>query len=121
MITYKVEKEAVDKGDIVISKTGHSHEFTVAEVLQHELQLEKEIKQIEAQKELEDAKMENISRNNPKLMKLTKEEMHAVHMYWESKVMSDQCVTAKMQREEALREYAGVKKDVKEQTGVEIV
>lgn len=121
MITYKVEKEAVEKGDILISKTGHSHEFTVAEVLQHELQLEKELKQIAAQKELEDAKMENISRNNPKLMKLSKEEMHAVHMYWEAKVMSDQCVIAEANRKEAMKEYAQVKKDVKEQTGVEIV
>jgi|14_taG_2_1085336.scaffolds.fasta_scaffold00867_7 exo-beta-1,3-glucanase (GH17 family) len=105
----------------VFSKTGHSHEFTTADVLQHEMRLEKEIKQATAQKELEEAKMTNVANNNPELIKMSDEDMHAIFLYWDAKVLADECAAAITAREEALAEYAEVKEAVKEQTGIEIV
>tara|TARA_R110000796_G_scaffold251827_1_gene384139 strand:- start:271 stop:633 length:363 start_codon:yes stop_codon:yes gene_type:complete len=120
MITYKVEKKGDEHVDTTFSKTGHSHEFTVSEILQHELQLEKEIKQATAQKELEEAKMTNIAEHNTELVNMSDEDMHAVFMYWDAKILADECEAAIKAREEAAAEYAEVKASIKEQTGIDV-
>jgi F0F1-type ATP synthase membrane subunit b/b' len=83
--TYTIEKKHKDPMQAVIAKHGQSIQFTLADIQQLEVTLKKQLKEAEAQAELEKAKMDNIERNHAFVKKLTDEQLFTAHMYAEAK------------------------------------
>jgi hypothetical protein len=84
--TYKILKEdAEDFKDSEILKKGITATFTVRELERIEKEVRKQLKEAEAQYNLEAAKMENIERNHPYVKEMDEEKLFTIHMYQEAK------------------------------------
>jgi len=114
MITYTKHEE---EGKVVITKTGHSHSFTLDEVRDHIAKLDKLETELKAQKALEEAKMTNVETNHEIVKTLTDEQFAACGIYARAKEIHIACVQKLEQVDEARKEYAEELKAIEEQTG----
>jgi len=117
---YKLIQKDKNLGQTIIEKTGHSHTFSVLEVVEHILQLKNKMKEFVAQDKFEKTKMTNIEEHNDFLKGLTDEQKHAVWLWYESKKISNICQEGLKTHQDALDEYDEVIKEVKKQTGYSI-
>lgn len=117
---YKVKQTSEDESAVIIEKSGQVSEFTVADVRSNRKDLEKTLKQIKGQKELEDAKVTNIKEHNPFVLDMSEKDLHAAYMYWEAYAISKVCEKKIKEIEDALTKGEQEIKDIKEQTGIEI-
>ncbi len=121
MPQYKLKEiDGEDKIDQVIEKSDFSHEFTVRSILEHKKYLEKNIKELTSQRDLEVAKMTNYTENHPYILELDDEKQNAVTLYRTSKLLHEQCVEKLAELDEVVKEYDQVGLDIKEQTGLDI-
>lgn len=114
MITYTKHEE---DGKVILTKTGHSHTFTMDEVREHLAKLDKMEKELTSQKELEEAKMQNVEANHEIVKTLTDEQFAACGIYARAKEIHIACVQKLEQIAEARKEYAEDLKAIEEQTG----
>ena len=80
-----------DVNDRVIEKRGHVITFSLNQVLENTRVLEKTLKEIEAKKELESAKMINIEGFHPFVKELSEQDLHTAFMYQQSKALVTMC------------------------------
>jgi len=80
-----------DVNDRVIEKIGHVITFSLNQVLENTRVLEKTLKEIEAKKELESAKMINIEGFHPFVKELSEQDLHTAFMYQQSKALVTMC------------------------------
>lgn len=84
--TYKILKEdADDFKNSEILKKGIQATFTIRELERIEKEVRKQLKEAEAQYNLEAAKMDNIERNHPYVKDFDDEKLFTIHMYVEAK------------------------------------
>lgn len=90
---YK-DDQSVDliDADKIIEKTGHTITFTMQEVELNTASLLKVKKEIEAKKELEKAKMENIQSFHPFIFDMNEQDLLTCWLYKESKGIVDMCI-----------------------------
>ena len=90
---YK-DDQSVDLIDAerIIEKTGHTITFTMQEVELNTANLLKAKKEIEAKKELEKAKMENIQSFHPFILDMSEQDLLTCWLYKESKGIVDMCI-----------------------------
>ncbi len=94
--------------DRVIEKRGHVVTFTMSQVEENMRQLQKTVKELEAKRELENAKMINIEGFHPFVKDLSDQDLHTVSMYQQSKTFVKMC-------DEKLKEIkAQIENDAKE-------
>jgi len=120
MIQYKIYKKNKDAKEVVIEKSGITAQFTINEIEKHESYLARTLKEIEGQLMLEDAKATNILNNNTFLMKMSEEDIHAAHMYFEAMAFS---VTAKPKIKEIkdqIKSYKKEKEEIIKQTQLDV-
>lgn len=100
-VTYKLkELNKEDPMDSVIEKTGHTVEFSMSNVRENEAAVEKAVKELTAQKNLEDAKMRNIEEHYPFVQGLTDFELSTASLYWESRQLAKACATKLVELEQ---------------------
>lgn len=75
----------------VIEKRGHVIKFTLEELSQNHVQLEKLDKELTAQSEHERAKMKNIEEHHAFVLGLSDEDLFTAHMYANAKALLTQC------------------------------
>jgi len=80
-----------DLKERVIEKRGHVITFTLAQVEENTRQHEKVKRELEAKRDLENAKMINIEGFHPFVKELSEEDLHTAWMYFESKSISKVC------------------------------
>lgn len=92
LTTYRLKKlNEEDPMDSVIEKTGHIVEFTMTQVNNNKKVVEKTLRELEGQKEHEEAKMKNIEEHHEFVQKMTDFELATAAMYYDAKVMAKAC------------------------------
>jgi chromosome segregation ATPase len=89
---YKFEEKDADKSveepvnilEEVIEKEGVVVRFTIQEVKDHQAQLVKIKKELDAKRGLEDAGKQNIENNHPFVKDLSEQDLFTAHMYQEA-------------------------------------
>lgn len=113
---YQLEDKEKEIGrESVIEKRGHVIKFTLAELAQNHIQLEKLDKELTAQAEHERAKMKNIEAHHPFVLDLTDEQLFTAHMYANAKALLTQCVSKKQEIADQLESDRKEIADIKEQ------
>lgn len=91
-ISYKLKQlNPEDPMDSTIEKTGHVVEFSMTAVNANKKTVEKTIKELQGQKDLEDAKMKNIEEHHEFVQNMTEFELATASMYYDARVMSKAC------------------------------
>lgn len=80
-IHYRIIKEASKPENVLIQKTGMVSEFTIGDILRDQQLLQKKKEELEAQIAIEEARMQNIDRSNPKIGKMSEEMRQVVFIY----------------------------------------
>ena len=106
--------------DRVIEKSDFTHEFTVKSIIEHKASIEKTIKELTAQRSLEEAKMNNYTENHPYILDLDDVKRNAISLYHVAKGIQLQCDEKLGELQEVLNDYEQVGLDIKEQTGLNI-
>lgn len=95
---YKVQpvknedgSEAKITGDSIIEKRGHVITFSMQQILDNDKLMERNLKELEAKRAYEAAKMTNIEVNHPFVLKFTVQELFTAHMYQEARTMVGMC------------------------------
>lgn len=119
-ITYKLIKNGEKPEEIEIEKSGSVHSFTLATVREQLAQIEKQTKELVAQKELEDAKMVNYKSFHPIIETLSEEQINAVGLYYEAFKISKYCANKIANMKKAVEDFEIEKVEIEKQTGVKI-
>lgn len=119
MLKYTIKEKNDNALETILEQSGNTFEVTPKKFLEDRDRCEKRIKELESQKEIETAKMANIDSHNPFIDKMSDEDMHAVHMYWESKLLLRACVDNLKLWREALDETNVGIDEIKNQTGLD--
>ena len=119
MITYTL-KPITEGEEQVIIKAGAEHEFKMSEVSEHLEKLRKLKVQLTSQKEVEDAKCENVKHFNSFIKDLTDEQLNAAYLYAGSYKLSKACAEKLVEIEEAQKEYAEELSEIEKQTGLKL-
>lgn len=101
--------------DRVIEKRGHVVEFTLNEVEQNTKMLEKTFKEVNAKREIEQAKMENIEHFHPFVKETSEEDLHTSWMYYEAKQLVKLCETKMKEIDEQMESDAKEVAEIKAQ------
>lgn len=104
-----------DVNDRVIEKRGHVITFSLNQVLENTRVLEKTMKEIEAKKELESAKMINIEGFHPFVKELSEQDLHTAYMYQQSKTLVTMCEAKAKEITEQMENDAKEVKEIKAQ------
>lgn len=115
---YTIEKGA-DGEENFIHTSGKPYKFKMSDVTVHLTELLRGQKECKAQVALENAKMTNILEHNPIIKDLSDEQLHAIHLYFSTKVMRDQFQNRLDQIEAQIAEYTEDVAEIKRQTGIE--
>lgn len=119
MVKYKiVESEDKENEEVIIEKTGQVYHFSVSDARRNLENLKKVLKELTAQKELEDAKMVNIEEHNEIIKILTPEQMHAVNMYYSAKEISTVCDKKSKEIVDTIEQIEEEAKEILKQTGI---
>lgn len=119
MISYTIKKIDGQEDDTVI-KQGHSVEFKMSDIKSHLEKLAKVKKELEAQRDLDAAKMENIKGFHPEIAELSPEKLVAAEIYSNAYNVHEQCVDKLAEIEKQEADYATELEVIKEQTGLSI-
>lgn len=116
---YKIVGE--ENGVYTIRKTGDVHEFTTKDMQEHISSIKKMRKEAKSQNELEQAKLANYKENYKIVGSMTKEELHACYLAYQSVKLAEDCVEKIKQIDEALAEYADVFEKIKKSSDVDLL
>lgn len=104
--------------DRIIEKTGHVTEFTLRAVEENMAIVDKNIKEIVAKRDHEDAKMQNIQHFHPFVLEMSDEDLLTAWLYQEARGIVQLCDTKlaeiNEQREKDLAEIAEIKAQIPE-------
>lgn len=78
---FSVKEKAEDPKDSVIEKRGHVLTFTIRDVENHLVDLEKGLREFSAQKGVEEAKIVNFEEHHPFLKDMSEQDIHTAYMY----------------------------------------
>lgn len=84
-VKYKIIKKSENPFETIIEKSDFSIRFNLSEIETAIFQNEKLKKEIEAKKEIEEAKITNVLRNYPEVEKMDEKLLIACYLYYESK------------------------------------
>lgn len=106
-LTYKVAKDqdALDAKDRMIEKRGHVITFTINQVEEHKVELEKIMKELLSKRDYEKAKMTNIEEHHPYVKEMDAEKLFTVHMYQEANQTSKLAEAKIKEIQDQLDEY----------------
>lgn len=117
---YKVAEESENSLDSIIEKSNVRVRFSMRELFSSILNAKKYIKQLSAQKQLEEAKCQNIREHHPIIDKLTPEERFAVHLYEQSQDIL-KVVNPKLEEfEKAVLQDETEAEEIKNQIGIAV-
>lgn len=117
---YKlVGRKPEDYKEARILKTGLTAVFTINEIESSERSVEKRLKEVRGQLELERAKMANVERNHPFVLKMSEEDLFTAHLYMEAKAMVKGLEPEQTNLQTALTESAKEKDDIMRALGFE--
>ncbi len=132
MIEYKIKSRSESPEDTIIEKTGDSVSFSIGQIMANEAELEKLRRQLQAQVDIEAAKMSNIEEHHPFVLTMSEQDMFTAHMYQGAKSIvlvgkdkikqiEDALKSSAEEREEIKRQIPDleVKAEVKSEEGVE--
>lgn len=120
MIQYKIYKKNKEAKEVVIEKSGTTTQFTINDIEKHEAYLARSLKEVEGQLGIEEAKATNILNNNVFLMKLSEEEIHATHMYFEAMAFSSTAKPKIKEIKEQIKSYKKEKEEIIKQTQLDV-
>jgi gamma-glutamylcysteine synthetase len=117
---YKIKKKGKNNQEHLIEKKyEHTVTFTLTDIEAHEYRLEKALKELTAQLEIENAKFENIKSHNKWLLTMAPEKMHAAHMCYEV-VGRINLIGPKLKEiKKQIKEYKVEKEAIKQELGLE--
>jgi DNA-binding transcriptional MerR regulator len=115
---YKIVSQ--EEGKILIEKSEFTHQFEAAEVIKHLTEMERKLKELKAQSDLENATLVNIESFHPFVKELSEQDLNTAKMYWESKLLKRSCDTKVEEIDALIAEYKQAISDIKEQTGLDI-
>lgn len=115
---YTIKELKDDSTASIIEKTDFSVEFTMAEILSHEAKMQKFLKELEANKLVDDAKCINIETNHEWVKGMSAEEIFTCHMYQESKNRLATYEPKIVEFKKLLDEYFNEKQEILNQTGI---
>ena len=79
---------------------------------------EKSVTELESQAKIEEATMKNVADHNEDILILPDEKMHAIMMYYQSKLKSKMLREKLAECQKTLEELNQMSKDIEEQTGL---
>lgn len=88
---FKIVNRAPDNRDYVIEQTGHPSFFTMREVDENSTHHKKLRIELNAKKDYEAKKMENIEEHHAFVKELSEQDLFTAHMYFESKEAVKMC------------------------------
>lgn len=88
-ITYGLVAHPEDQpiDEIVIESRGHVNTFTLGEMKENVAKAEKFLKEVRANKDVQESVMKNVSEHNPFILEMSDEKLHACHMYFDAKAL----------------------------------
>jgi len=117
---YQIKKKGKTKNEHLIEKKyDNTITFTLEDIAAHERLLEKTLKELVAQCNLEEAKRDNITRNNKWITTMAPERVHACYMYHKTIAMIAQYNPKIKEIKKQLKEYKQEVKDINEALGFE--
>lgn len=119
MIKYKIKKE--ENGVAIIEKSGKKFTFSSADVKSDLVKINAQKKQYSSQAELNQAEMTNIEEHHPFVKEMSDEDIHAAHMYWESKKIRDACLKLLPDIDAAIEETEEAVREVEKQCGINML
>lgn len=120
MITYQIKKATEEGQEDIIVKTGHEVEFKMSDVRTHMERIDKLEKEMKAQVELEQAKIENVKSLHAKVAELSPTEIVGAEIVAQASGIIAKCEAKLKEVETVKAEYAKELVDLKEQTGLEL-
>ena len=114
---FSLKKKSKEVLETVISITEMTKEVTVAQLLYDDRENKKNLTEIEAMVKFEKAKIKNIKNNHPDVQKLSKRILIGAFLYYQATVAVKEGNDKIKQLNEALKNLAKDKKDIKKQTG----
>lgn len=119
MITYSIKEANDDIKQAVILKSGHEIEFTLGDVEYNQAQLLKSKKEVTATLNHHSIIVENVLKFNDFIKDLTDEQIHAVHMYHQSKTITKTCEDKLAEIDKVIVDGATEIAEVKRQLGID--
>lgn len=119
-IKYTIKETALDQNDSLIVKTGGEVEFSMRNINNDVVYLEKSRKELVAQIGLEEAKKVNVLGTHPHIEQMSEEDRVACYLYQQAFAF---CKVAKGKLEEIekqLKDYADEKAEIIKQTNLKI-
>lgn len=123
MIEYKIqqtENKPASVRDTVIEKHNGVITFTLGQLESSQRQLHKLERELQAQADLDGAKMTNIEEHHPFVKDLSEEDRFTVALYHDSAVRKAQVEEKLKQVRDAITEEEKALSDIKEQTGLSL-
>lgn len=88
---FKIIKKEANNRDDVIEQIGHSSFFTMREVDENSTHHKKLRTELNAKKDYETVKIENIEEHHPFVKEMSEQDLFTVHMYFEAKEAVKAC------------------------------
>lgn len=113
-LTYNVAKdqEALPPKERTIEKHGHLITFSLKQVEDHKVELEKHLKELTAKRAYEKAKMTNIEEHHEYVKGLDAEKLFTIHMYQDANALVKVCEEKIKEVEDQIEEYDKEVKDI---------
>ena len=122
MIEYKVTEnpEVTELMDKEIVKTGGEVKFTLRQIENDKIYLNKKKTEIEAECRIREATKSNITRTHPHIEKMTEEDLTAAYLYREATGFLSESAKNLKNIQKGLDEYAEDIIEIEKQTGLKV-
>lgn len=104
----------------MIEQVGKTHRFTTALLIEQKAKVEKLKVQLEGQKQIESAKMENVKSFHEIVCNLSDQQLVAIAIYAQAKDVYGQCDQKLKDIEIALKELMEDVEEIEKQTGIKV-
>lgn len=118
MCHYKIIKKAENPLETIIRKTDFSVDFTLGDLENNNTYHEKLKKEIEAKKQIEEAKIVNVLRTNPEVEKMDEKTLIAAFLYYGAKSFCKTAMDKLKQIENQISKDTNEIKEIRKQTGL---
>lgn len=117
---YKIVEPNEDSKLSKIEKTyEHKVQFTLQQIEDHEVQLDKSLKELDAKIEMEKAKQKNVEDNHAFVTEMPKEQLATCKIYFDALASEEMCQKKRNEVVDLLNLYSSEKKEILKQLGLE--
>lgn len=118
---YKIKKKSNNPAEVLFEKSGFTQELTLGDLDYNISYNQKSRKEVEAQVNLEKAKIKNVLETNPEVEKMSKKHRIAAYIYERSNSIIEVGEQKLKQLDEAIQADKREMADISKQTGIVLI